>query len=338
MISSEDPEYSPFLKWNPTDPLTVDSAGRVFISLGSMVRDGYVFDGELVNKASKFLSSRKQLFKREKDFDCFLRAIGKESSNAIPTLVDSMTVLLFSSHHSIFKGTLTFIHTCLNWCPLSTRLAIVSSSLIPRIPSSPHCRALSLVEDNCILNDLIEIVHTIVRLSTAGYLHCLSTDVGLDPQSVRDVVLHEVLMPMEPSLVQISRNHHFLSWNDEWSSTMGLMTHILKLSPFHQPTLDFVCSSRIPIVIQSLLSQNEHERNNQFVIGLMSNNIDEWKKDGGETWCRGRILLQTQEQEGFFEGIEQILFHDKISGGGKCVRFYSFNLLNKLGLNSPRPE
>ncbi|KAK2942582.1 hypothetical protein BLNAU_22499 [Blattamonas nauphoetae] len=157
MISSEDPEYSPFLKWNPTDPITVDSAGRVFISLGSMVRDGFQFDEKLLQKASTFLSSSTwNLYPRSADD--LLKAIGQDSPDPVAVIFDRST--------------------------------------------------------------------------------------------------------------------------------------------FHQPTLDFVCSSRIPMAFQSLLSKVEDEGVNQFVIWLQFDNISIWKEDGTDTVSRWMLLLQTLEQEG----------------------------------------
>ncbi|KAK2947032.1 hypothetical protein BLNAU_18034 [Blattamonas nauphoetae] len=45
-------EYAPFLNWNPNHPATADQVGYAFISLVSMVKDSYIFDEELLRKAS----------------------------------------------------------------------------------------------------------------------------------------------------------------------------------------------------------------------------------------------------------------------------------------------
>ncbi|KAK2961765.1 hypothetical protein BLNAU_3202 [Blattamonas nauphoetae] len=71
------------------------------------------------------------------------------------------------------------------------------------------------------------------------------------------------------------------------------------------------------MAFQSLLSKVEDEDTHQFIIELMSDNISKWKKEGAETWGRGRILLQTLEMEGFHEGLEQTLHHDKSSNDGR---------------------
>ncbi|KAK2949209.1 hypothetical protein BLNAU_15812 [Blattamonas nauphoetae] len=188
MFSSK--EYSSFLKWNPDHAHSADSVAQPFVSLVSMVRDGYEFDEELVRKVSKFLSSVTSLFETNDSFDNFLNAIGQASPDRT------------------------------------------------------------------------------------------------------------------------------------------------EMSASHQPTLDFVCSSHIPIVFLSLLSTIEDEETHQLIIWLISDNIRKWNRYGAETMHRGRILLQTLEKEGFHEGIEQALLHDKSSEDGQNVRIYSYQLMKHLGMNS----
>ncbi|KAK2949251.1 hypothetical protein BLNAU_15854 [Blattamonas nauphoetae] len=90
-------------------------------------------------------------------------------------------------------------------------------------------------------------------------------------------------------------------------------------SALHQPTLNFICSSHIPMVFQSLLSKVEHENVQHFILWNISYHISKWENDGADTWCRGRILLQTLEQEGFRDHLEQTVLHDKSSMEGKYV-------------------
>ncbi|KAK2961774.1 hypothetical protein BLNAU_3211 [Blattamonas nauphoetae] len=288
MITSK--EYSPFLQWNPPDRKTVGSVAPPFVSLVSMVRDGFEFGEDLLQKSSKFLSSLISLFETNDSFDDFLKAVGQDSPNPAAVIL-----------------------------------------------STPHLRDLSVVEDKVIMNDILSIFKFGVWLVDASTVQFLSITSDTDPQSIRGVVLHEVLIPMEPSLVQISRNPHLLSWIDEYKDTLRLLINIFDMSAFHQPTLDFVCSSRIPMVFQSLLSKVEYKNTHQFIIWLMTSDTRTWKRDGAETWRRGRILLQTLEQEGFRDHLEQTLLHDKSPPYGRFVREYSYDLMNDLGLNTPQP-
>ncbi|KAK2961818.1 hypothetical protein BLNAU_3255 [Blattamonas nauphoetae] len=285
MISSED--YSPFLTWKANNPITVDSIAQAFVSLVSMIRDDSDFDEELVSQASQFVSSlSRHLFKSD-GFEEMLNIVGQGSPNPAAVLY-----------------------------PYSTRLTLVSSKLIPRMLSTPHLHDLSVVADKRVLKAILLILNSGVWLTSSHNLRALSTTLHPDPESVRDVVLHEVLVPMEPSLVQISRHPNLFLWSVEYKQMLELLSCCIDTSAFHQPTLDFICSSHIPMAFQSLLAKVESESIHQLTIWLVTNYIAEWKHNGAETVLRGKILLQTLEQEGFRNHLEQTLFNDKASEDG----------------------
>ncbi|KAK2945129.1 hypothetical protein BLNAU_19919 [Blattamonas nauphoetae] len=56
MLTSSE-EYSPFLNWNPTEKLSLDSVAHAFLSLVSMVRDAYPFDEKLAMKVNLLFQS-----------------------------------------------------------------------------------------------------------------------------------------------------------------------------------------------------------------------------------------------------------------------------------------
>ncbi|KAK2954879.1 hypothetical protein BLNAU_10209 [Blattamonas nauphoetae] len=302
------------------------------------MENDYQFDKRLAEYASEFISSVTWNIGHLLHFEDLLKAIGQGSPDPTAVFVDSMTVLESSSHPSIIRETLAFLHRCLDWCSPSNRLTLVSSKLFSRLLSTPHLRNLSVIEDKVILPNILALFNSGVYLSSPDFLQALSTTSDTDPQIFRDLVLNEVLIPIEPSLVQISRNPHLLSWKEEYKNTLQLLTEIFEVSALHQPTLDSICSSRIPMVFQSLLSKVEDEDTHQLAVWTISYNISKWQTEESETAGRGRILLQTLEQEGFRDYLEQTLFHDTSSLYGKDVRDKSFSIVNTLGMNSPEPR
>ncbi|KAK2958936.1 hypothetical protein BLNAU_6185 [Blattamonas nauphoetae] len=67
-------------------------------------------------------------------------------------------------------------------------------------------RNLSVIDDQVILQGVLEILHFAYGLSSTFTVPSLSINHNTDTQSIRDVFLHEVFIPTEPSLLQISRN------------------------------------------------------------------------------------------------------------------------------------
>ncbi|KAK2950169.1 hypothetical protein BLNAU_14855 [Blattamonas nauphoetae] len=155
MISSD--EYSPFMSWNPDDPITVDFTSSVINSLVSMIRDNYQFDEELLRRASTFLGSFNIQLTQKPFADDLMKAIGRGSPHPAAGFVDSVMILLSSFHPSIFGASLSLSVTCFNWCSLPFRSELVSSKIILRMLTTPRLRDLSAIEDKHILKDILDI-------------------------------------------------------------------------------------------------------------------------------------------------------------------------------------
>ncbi|KAK2957310.1 hypothetical protein BLNAU_7688 [Blattamonas nauphoetae] len=336
MTFTDNVEYSPFLEWNRNDPFTVDSVAHTFKSLVTMVKDNFQFDEEHVQKVSMFLSSMNRNLFRENFVDSFLNTIEQDTTNSTTVFVNSIIVLLSSSHLSIFRDTLALLPPFLNHTGLTNRLVLVSSQLIPRILSTPRLRDLSVIMDKSIMDNIISIFRNCILLPSTTNTQSISALSHTNSQYVSDIVLHEVLIPIEPSLVQITRNSLLLSFFMQYKATVYLFSNIFEISSFHQPTLDFVCSSRIPMLYQSLLTDVEDDSKHQFIFWIMSNNFVKWKTNETETAKSGKRLLETLECEGCLDLIEQRQLCHNSSPNGSCVRVYAFKITNILGTNPQR--
>ncbi|KAK2951537.1 hypothetical protein BLNAU_13559 [Blattamonas nauphoetae] len=139
----------------------------------------------------------------------FLKDLGQNSSNPAAVFVDSMNVLLSCSNYYIFKDALLFLHQCIDRCTSSNILDLVSAKLLPGILSTHRLRDLSGTANEDTLKRVLKIFDA-----------CLWPSSKINIDTLRDLVLHEVLIPIEPSLVQIGRNPHLLSQNDEYNSIL----------------------------------------------------------------------------------------------------------------------
>ncbi|KAK2952618.1 hypothetical protein BLNAU_12446 [Blattamonas nauphoetae] len=291
-------EDSPFLNWTRDGPHTSDSLSPVLLSLVSMVRNGYNWNDDLLLKASSLIWD----LGSKLNVDDFLEAIGQGSTNPAAAFVDSMTVLLSMSHELIFNPTLVFMTRILQTCSSSNKLALVSSKLVPGILTSPNLQNLYVMANQTVLYIILNVLKNGIWLASPDSVRSLSADTNTDPQSIRDLMLHEVLAPIVPSLVQISHHYRLVFWGDEYGMIMRSVFSFFEVSAFHQPTLDFITSSPIPIVFQSLFTKAEDEYVHQILLLHISHNIAKWRTNGAETVGRDRILLRTLEQEGFESG------------------------------------
>ncbi|KAK2947844.1 hypothetical protein BLNAU_17264 [Blattamonas nauphoetae] len=328
----------PFLNWRRNEPVAADRVSPLFVSLVSLVRDNVPFNVSLLRKVTAFflvLDPAVNLDLLVKDFK---NTTGQDCTDPVPLFVDSILVLLSSSHNSIVGNVLAFLRRFVKSCSASIRSDLLNCNLIPRILSKHVVKILSVLGDQLILRNLLKFLELFTKITSPIATRFNSFSPGTGHLSLQNLVLHTLWIPMEPALVQISRNPCILEWNEECADTLNLLSRILDVGACHQPTLDFVCSSRIPIVLLSLLTEVENEDTHPDILWILSLNIHNWQTAGAETMRRGTILQRMLEREGFGDGLEQKVLHEKSTRDGKSVRVYSFGIMDQLGMNFPKPR
>ncbi|KAK2959708.1 hypothetical protein BLNAU_5197 [Blattamonas nauphoetae] len=84
-----------------------------------------------------------------------------------------------------------------------TAFALVAEKVIPRILSTPCLEDLSGFASITLLLETTMILDSCLWLSSTDGINIIRTTSDVDLQYVRDMVLHEVFIPMEPSLIQL---------------------------------------------------------------------------------------------------------------------------------------
>ncbi|KAK2958120.1 hypothetical protein BLNAU_6824 [Blattamonas nauphoetae] len=192
--------------------------------------------------------------------------------------------------------------------------------------------------DTPILFEMIMILHNAVLLSSTDVLKMLTTSGNVSPQRVRDVMLQEALIPIEPALVMTSRNPLILSWIDGCKESLRFLTKIFELSAYHQPTLNYLTDSRLSVIFQSLFAKVEDNNTHILCLNSIHSNFIKWKAFGTAIMHRGKIMLQTLKREGFEDDLEQGLFRNTSTTLGSDAQFRSFRMMNRMGTNGFCPR
>ncbi|KAK2957312.1 hypothetical protein BLNAU_7690 [Blattamonas nauphoetae] len=337
MVSSDASEYSPFLKWNRNDPVTVDSVAHAFSSLISIIRDGYPFDEALVRQISDFLRSISWNMPLLFSSSDLMRTLGQGSTDPMQVFVDSLILLLLMPFPSIVEETLPIVQRCHKESQ-STLLKLHSSLPIWDTPFTSYLRELPGIADKGLLRAVLVILLAGLRVSSDDNYHPTMTDSNTAPQSIRDMVLREVFIPIEPSLARICQQNLLLPWDHVSVAIKPLIACIFDASVLHQPTHDFLSSSNIPLAFHSLLVESENRNEYMDVLSSMDDFVMMWKENGTQYVHGGCLLLQTLEQEGFRDRLEATLLSDKLFENGETIRMYTFCILSFLGINSLEPE
>ncbi|KAK2949379.1 hypothetical protein BLNAU_15675 [Blattamonas nauphoetae] len=230
-------------------------------------------------------------------FDDLLKTTGHGSSHPAAGFVDSIAVMLSSSHPTIYCDTLSL-------------LAEFADRFSSKLKGS----------DKNELNKILEILFRSVGSFPTNISENKSFYRNTDVQALREVMLHRTVIPIEQSLIQLYRHPHLLSWNDEYKKAFTLLDKIFKASAYHQPTLDFLRSSSIPLVFQSLLSKGEDEDAQGWILYLLLSDFSRRKTDIDKIVGGGKILLQTLEQEELMTHLELTLIHSRLKRHSVSMR------------------
>ncbi|KAK2958888.1 hypothetical protein BLNAU_6137 [Blattamonas nauphoetae] len=328
-------EYAHFLYWNEDDPITAYSVEPAIVALFSMVRNGFNLDEELASKASKLISLITQRVSLWDYAEKLWYAVGRGYEDKAEGFVDSIVMLLSSPHPSVFRNTMKFTSVFLRCFDWVSRFKMVSSHLIPKVLSALSRLDRTVIDEKELMDNIKTLFVWCSDLSAPIFVGHLAKQPSMDSRIVNNV----------PSLLQISRYHLLTSWRDGCEPIMDFMFNLFELSVKHQPALDFVCSSHIPMIYQSLLSKLEVEDTKSDILWCLPRLVSTWQTDKeeeeqeeaeekDEIVVRMHTLFQIYEKEGCGDGLEQTLFHDHLTAEGKFVRKSSYNGLTYLGMNS----
>ncbi|KAK2954262.1 hypothetical protein BLNAU_10761 [Blattamonas nauphoetae] len=206
------------------------------------------------------------------------------------------------------------------------------ADLIPQVINTLNPLSLSLTEAVDIHTHLVNSVDTFVRLATPYCLEQLGIEDRNEQQAVHETVFTQVVVPSEKFIWHLCANRYSIVDGELSETFLTLLTRILQISPYYQPTKNFVFYMPIVLTIPSCLTffENDHSIYNCLysLVGIQQ----EWIKRR-----RSKRQMQTKVQrmlrmEGIDDVIEGELGNDKHEEGYFLV-VKSSEWSNQLGMN-----
>ncbi|KAK2953989.1 hypothetical protein BLNAU_11091 [Blattamonas nauphoetae] len=147
----------------------------------------------------------------------------------------------------ITTAAMNLLNHLIRFCKSKIRLALVKADLIPQLNNILNPQSLSFAETVYIHIHLMSSIATSVRLATPIVLANLGIEDGNEQQAVHETVLKHVLVPSEEYVCHLCVNIFSLTSGPLSEAYETLLAQILRISPYYQPTMDFVL--RMPIVL-----------------------------------------------------------------------------------------
>ncbi|KAK2944392.1 hypothetical protein BLNAU_20694 [Blattamonas nauphoetae] len=141
-------------------------------------------------------------------------------------------------------------------------------------------------------------------------LRSLGITAAVDINNHREMIFQKVVIPSSQFLRFLISNRRVLN-GDLLDSFMQLLVKLLRISPYHLPTLEFIVASPIVMAFSRCFSIVE----SRLQLWTPLNNIvhlqSQWKKECREVVQSGKQTVPALDPEGFESSIEQTLMCNK---------------------------
>ncbi|KAK2953991.1 hypothetical protein BLNAU_11093 [Blattamonas nauphoetae] len=328
-------DHAAFMNW---DGQTVESASdrlEIYQSLVALIKYGHDFDFPLEAKAVIFLNSVSP--KTQQSADAFLNNFASVSDHSSTNFVQSIGMLVSSPSQVITTAALNMLKNLLTSCSPRLRLDLVQADLIPQVINSLDPVSLSFAEAVDIHIYLNRILNQSVRLTTLFGLEKLGIEDGNEPQAVFETILKQVIIPSEKYICHLCVNRFSIVDYNQSEYFLTILAQILRICPYHQPTMDFVLHMPVTLTIPSCLTSFVDEESIWYFVVLMINSQRGWNTTVGTEQQMSKIVHRMLRMEGIEDVNEEKLGNDKTGEGGWIVD-NSISWNNLLGMNLQKQE
>ncbi|KAK2957638.1 hypothetical protein BLNAU_7537 [Blattamonas nauphoetae] len=326
------PDCSAFLNW---DYKRFDSELKravVFQSLVATVKIHPVLDDSLERKAVRFLEHVHP--DRIESTDAFLNRFTSLLDNSWPEFVQSIVVLISSPSKAIAAAAMKILDTLFWNSSANNRLTLVSADLIPQLVINLNPLSLSFSDAFDIHTCLMTSILRSLWLATPESLARLEIEDENEQLAVRETVFQQVLIPSERYTCHLCMNRFSIIDGELSRYFLLILGLILRISPFHQPTMDVVLQMPVVLTSPSCLAFFEDEVSIWNFLREIYNAQWEWnKRKGGkrQIWNNVHRMLR---MEGIEDVIEEKLQNHK-NEYGRAIVEKSIRWNNFLGMDLP---
>ncbi|KAK2957533.1 hypothetical protein BLNAU_7432 [Blattamonas nauphoetae] len=335
LSSSQSPfsgDCSPFLNWDGEKIESEYKKAAVYRSLVATLKIQPALDVSLEAKAEKFLESLWSM--DEEQVDTLLSCLGVSKYGSGFDLAKSIVVLLSSASKKITDWTVRIIKYLVNKSYLEKRYMLVTADLIPKLINTLNPRSCIFAEAVGIHSCLMHLITSSLHLTTPGGVLYLESEAGAEKQTIQREVLWQVVKPSEQYIRYLCMNRYSIV-NGELLSLyfMELLAKMLRICPYHQPTMDFVLHLPVVLTIPSCLTYFEDD---DSILAFMHGMVDsqwKWKEEGRKVRQIGKNVHRMLRMEGIEDAIEEKLRNHKNDLSGRGIVFYSIRWNEMLGMN-----
>ncbi|KAK2956994.1 hypothetical protein BLNAU_8069 [Blattamonas nauphoetae] len=329
-------DCSPFLNWSGDELVSESEKAVVFRSLVATLKSQPALDASQEAKAVRFLESVKP--SNESSANAFLNCLASSTDNSLTDFGQCIAVLISSASKAITTAALKLLSNQLLCCSAQNVLLLIKADLVHQLIMTLNPHSLSFADAVHIHTSLLSIITNSLWLTTPYYLSQLGIKDDTERQTVHETVLQQVLSPLEKYIWHLCMNRFSIVDGDMSNEFMTLLTRILRICPYYQPSMDIVVNMPIVLTIPSCLAFFENDASiYRFVYDIVLIQQDLNKKMGEvrQMWQKVHRMLR---MEGIEDMIEKKHQNDKNTRFGRWIVHFSIKWNNLQDMNLPQQE
>ncbi|KAK2948869.1 hypothetical protein BLNAU_16212 [Blattamonas nauphoetae] len=326
-------DCSPFRNWSVQEYPSESRRTVLFRSLVATVKLQPALDASLEAKAVQFLRSAIPF--STDSTDAFVSNLGRTTDESMTCFVQCVVVLISSTSQVVITAAMKMLNSLITNCSATYRLALIKADLIPQLIIILNPQSLSFEEAVDINFQLLSTITDSLWLATPFFLIQLQITDRDEQQAVQKTVLKQVLYPSEKYISHLCTHHFSFMDGDLSKRFLTLIARLLKISPYSQPTMDFVLNMPVVLTISSSLTFFEDDKTIYHFLYDMNDIQQEWNRTGGNRRQMWKTVHRMLRMEGIEDVIEERLRNDKSEYSSKFIVAYSIRWNNLLGRNLP---
>ncbi|KAK2959826.1 hypothetical protein BLNAU_5315 [Blattamonas nauphoetae] len=276
-LSTIKPEEEPFLIFDVNSKLSFEDQSTIYDSLVALAKAGYPFDTALQDKAVRFLKSLSPEWD-EPDYAAKLVSdLVSSSAGSHTGFVESIVILLSSPHSTIVGAAISFLRQTFEYSSPVIRCPLVESDLVTTVLTTVQPHTLSISGNEEIFGELLGIIDRFVDLATPLSLEQLGKITTVDQYNHREMIFQNVVLPSSHFMTFLISNRYILA-EDLFRSFMSLLSILIRICPYHHPTLEFVLASPIVMAFSRCLSFIEDDHRLWVFLGDLNFSLNDLKK------------------------------------------------------------
>ncbi|KAK2956149.1 hypothetical protein BLNAU_8929 [Blattamonas nauphoetae] len=233
---------------------------------------------------------------------------------------------------------MTMFHNLICESPSKIHYALVKADLIPHLIAYLNPQSLSFAEAVDIHIYLMSIIQSSLWLITPDGLTQLDIEDPYEQQAIHKTVFQQVLAPSEKYICHLCVNLNSIIDRKLSEEFMYLLSRLLQITPYYQPTMEVVLNMPVVLTIPSSLAFFEDDFIIWNFLHDMSDSQQDWNRTRGDTQQMWKEVSRLLRMEGIEDVIEEKLRNDQAGSFGGWLINNSIRWNNLQGMNAPKPE